>query len=151
MTTLATCIPATGEEPAVIVPGSPALSITYSELHAHIKSFQQKLAELGVKDLTPVSIALPNSFAFIVSFLATTWQRGIAAPLNPAYKQGVRDISLLFCLVHQLSTPILTGWCTGIRVFPFRCRHRSASGSTRSLGQKLSSCSCRQRKKYSCC
>ena len=30
---------------------------------------------------------LPNPYELIVSFLATSWQRGIAAPLNPGYKQ----------------------------------------------------------------
>lgn len=38
--------------------------------------------------LSQVSIALPNTYEFIVSFIAASWQRAIAAPLNPAYKQS---------------------------------------------------------------
>lgn len=34
-----------------------------------------------------MSITLPNSYEFVVAFLAACWQRAIAAPLNPAYKQ----------------------------------------------------------------
>ncbi|KAL8687176.1 MAG: hypothetical protein Q9218_006576, partial [Villophora microphyllina] len=34
-----------------------------------------------------VSLSLPNSYEFIAFFLAITFQRAIAAPLNPAYKE----------------------------------------------------------------
>lgn len=92
MTTLADCINATADSVAVIVPGSSAVEVTYKELNNHIKNFQEKLAALGIKESASVSIALPNSLSFIVAFLATTWQRATAAPLNPAYKQGVSSI-----------------------------------------------------------
>ncbi|CAI4215336.1 unnamed protein product [Parascedosporium putredinis] len=68
--TLKTAIKGSGDATAVIIPSKPA-----------------KLAGLGIKTGAPVSIALVNSYEFIVSFLATSWQRAIAAPLNPAYKQ----------------------------------------------------------------
>ena len=42
---------------------------------------------MGVTPEAAVSIALPNTYEFIVAFLASAWQRGIAAPLNSAYKQ----------------------------------------------------------------
>ncbi|KAL8798234.1 MAG: hypothetical protein Q9182_006840 [Xanthomendoza sp. 2 TL-2023] len=42
---------------------------------------------MGIVPQSAVSIALPNSYEFIVAFLATTRQRAIAAPLNPLYKQ----------------------------------------------------------------
>ncbi|KAJ3463306.1 hypothetical protein MRS44_008092 [Fusarium solani] len=73
---------------AVIVPSKPnALTKRYSELQADVAAFQRKLADLGITKAAPVSIALVNSYEFIVSFLAASWQRGIAAPLNPNYKQ----------------------------------------------------------------
>ena len=31
-------------------------------------------------------MVLPNNLEFLVAFLATTWARAIAAPLNPGYK-----------------------------------------------------------------
>lgn len=73
---------------AVIVPSKPsALTVTYEGLEKECLAFQRKLADLGIGHASPVSIATVNSYEFIVSFLATSWQRAIAAPLNPAYKQ----------------------------------------------------------------
>lgn len=106
MATLATSFPKDSNAVAVIVPGSPALTVTYSQLHADISSFQKKLAKLGIKPENAVSIAIPNSYAFIVSFLAASWQRAIAAPLNPAYKQAefefyIDDLSSHLVLVPK--------------------------------------------------
>jgi len=91
---------------AIIIPGSPALTITYTQLRRDILSFQTKLAKLGITTGSAVSIALPNSYPFIVAFLAAAWQRGIAAPLNPAYKQDefefyIDDLSSAVTLVPQ--------------------------------------------------
>ena len=61
-----------------------------------------------------VSISLPNSFEFVAVFLAVTWQRGIAAPLNPAYKEDevsfyMNDIGAAAIIVpkgaHQQRSP----------------------------------------------
>ena len=88
MATLANTIEPTGKATAIIVPGKPhALTISYEQLNAQVVSFQKQLASLGIAPRAAVSIALPNSFEFIVAFLAASWQRAIAAPLNPAYKQ----------------------------------------------------------------
>jgi len=75
-------------------------------LNYEIEAFQKKLAKLGVQPGAAVSIALPNSYAFIVSFLASSWQRAIAAPLNSAYKQDefefyIDDLSSAVALVPQ--------------------------------------------------
>lgn len=88
------------------MPGSPALDISYKRLTADILVFQQKLAKLGISPGAAVSIALPNSYPFIVAFLAASWQRAIAAPLNPAYKQSefefyIDDLSSALVLVPQ--------------------------------------------------
>lgn len=86
--TLAQSFPADDSRLAVLVPNKPKpLAISYQQLHSHISSFQAKLAKLGVAHGAAVSLSLVNSYEFIVSFLAVSWQRGIAAPLNPAYKQ----------------------------------------------------------------
>ncbi|SPN97524.1 probable long-chain-fatty-acid CoA ligase [Cephalotrichum gorgonifer] len=86
--TLKTSIQGAGSSTAVIVPSKPTpVTITYNRLVADVSTFQAKLAALGIKTGAPVSIALANSYEFIVSFLATAWQRAIAAPLNQAYKQ----------------------------------------------------------------
>ena len=89
MATLSNTISRSAEQsPAIIVPGKPdALSISFQQLNSHVSSFQRDLAQLGIAPQAAVSIALPNSYEFIVAFLAASWQRAIAAPLNPAYKQ----------------------------------------------------------------
>ncbi|EYE97890.1 acyl--CoA ligase [Aspergillus ruber CBS 135680] len=86
-TTLARSFSSENSRLAVLVPNKPnPLAISYQQLHSHVASFQAKLAKLGVSHGAAVSIALVNSYEFVVSFLAVSWQRGIAAPLNPAYK-----------------------------------------------------------------
>ncbi|OIW23468.1 acetyl-CoA synthetase-like protein [Coniochaeta ligniaria NRRL 30616] len=86
--TLQTAIQGASNSVAVIIPSNPTpLTVTYEALIAEVSSFQQKLADIGITHGSPVSIATVNSYEFIVSFLAASWQRAIAAPLNPAYKQ----------------------------------------------------------------
>nr|KMM73454.1 O-succinylbenzoate-CoA ligase [Coccidioides posadasii RMSCC 3488] len=107
MSTLANSLPGKAQSTAIIIPGKPdALTISYERLHADILAFQSKLARLGITHASAVSIALPNSYEFIVSFLATSWQRAIAAPLNPAYKQDefefyIGDLSSALALVPK--------------------------------------------------
>ncbi|PBP21696.1 peroxisomal-coenzyme A synthetase [Diplocarpon rosae] len=87
-TTLSNCFSAGDKATAIIIPSKPnPLTVSYRQLSAEIFSFQKKLAKLGVTPQSAVSIALPNTYEFIVAFLASAWQRGIAAPLNSAYKQ----------------------------------------------------------------
>jgi acyl-coenzyme A synthetase/AMP-(fatty) acid ligase len=106
MATLARSFSSDGSDVAVIVPQNPALSITYRQLHYHISDFQNKLAELGVGHGAAVNLALVNSYEFIVAFLAASWQRSIAAPLNPAYKQDefefyIDDLSSTLVLIPR--------------------------------------------------
>ncbi|KAF6229537.1 hypothetical protein HO173_011392 [Letharia columbiana] len=107
MATLSTTLPTTGHTPAIIVPGKPdTLSISFQQLNSHVLTFQKNLAHLGIAPQAAVSIALPNSYEFIVAFLAASWQRAIAAPLNPAYKQEefefyIDDLSSAVTLVPR--------------------------------------------------
>ncbi|EXJ85953.1 hypothetical protein A1O1_06322 [Capronia coronata CBS 617.96] len=105
--TLSTSFSGTSSAPAIIVPAKPnALTISYQQLTQDILDFQKKLAQLGIRNGDAVSISLPNSYEFIVSFLAASWQRGIAAPLNPAYKQDefefyIEDLSSAVVIVPR--------------------------------------------------
>lgn len=107
MATLSTVLPSTGQAPAIIVPGKPdALFISSTKLNSDVSSCQRKLANLGIMPQSAVSIALPNSYEFIVAFLAASWQRAIAAPLNPAYKQEefefyIDDLSSALALIPR--------------------------------------------------
>jgi acyl-CoA synthetase (AMP-forming)/AMP-acid ligase II len=86
-TTLSNSFPKSDNATAVIIPGPTPLTVSYGELTRLVSSFQSRLAQLGITPQSAVSIALPNTIEFIVSFLASSWQRAIAAPLNSAYKQ----------------------------------------------------------------
>lgn len=70
MATLSNSFSSTSDATAIILPGSPALTISYKQLSSDVLSFQKKLAKLGVSPEAAVSIALPNSYPFIVAFLA---------------------------------------------------------------------------------
>ncbi|KAL9582218.1 MAG: hypothetical protein Q9212_003429 [Teloschistes hypoglaucus] len=92
MATLSDAIPDCGTTSAVLIPHTPqALIFTFHDLKAHVLDFQKKLAHLGIATQNAVSIGLPNSYEFIVAFLAIAAQRAVAAPLNPAYKQSEFD------------------------------------------------------------
>lgn len=105
--TLSSSFSETSSATAIIVPTKPnALTISYKQLNRDILDFQKKLAQLGIRHGDAVSIALPNSYEFIVSFLAASFQRAIAAPLNPAYKQDefefyIEDLSSAVVIVPE--------------------------------------------------
>ena len=107
MATLSSAFSKESSSPAIIVPSKPKpLTVSYEQLSTEVHSFQQKLAALGISHGAAVSIALPNTYEFIVSFLAASWQRAIAAPLNPAYKQNefefyIDDLSSSLTLVPR--------------------------------------------------
>jgi acyl-CoA synthetase (AMP-forming)/AMP-acid ligase II len=105
-TTLENAFPRDLSSTAIIVPGPTPLTISYQKLTTDVKSFQLQLANAGVSAQSAVSIALPNTYEFIVSFIAASWQRAIAAPLNPAYKQSefefyIDDLSSAIALVPK--------------------------------------------------
>ncbi|KAF1997526.1 acetyl-CoA synthetase-like protein [Amniculicola lignicola CBS 123094] len=105
-TTLEDAFSKVSPAPAIIVPSTPALTVSYQRLAADVKALQQQLAALGVGAQSAVSIAIPNSYEFIVAFIAASWQRAIAAPLNPAYKQSefefyIDDLSSAIALVPR--------------------------------------------------
>jgi oxalate---CoA ligase len=107
MSTLSTSFSETSDATAIIIPSKPdALTISYKKLTADIFSLQSQLAAIGISHGAAVSIALPNSYAFIVAFLAASYQRAIAAPLNSAYKQDefefyIDDLSSSLTLIPQ--------------------------------------------------
>ncbi|CAK7205016.1 hypothetical protein SEUCBS139899_007780 [Sporothrix eucalyptigena] len=108
--TLRSAINGSSSSTAVIVPaagpGSQPLEVSYLDLVSEVSRYQAKLAALGIGRSAPVSIATVNSFEFIVAFLAASWQRAIAAPLNPAYKQDefefyIEDVKSAIVLVPK--------------------------------------------------
>ncbi|EAU34615.1 hypothetical protein ATEG_05546 [Aspergillus terreus NIH2624] len=107
MSTLARSFSSESPDVAVVVPQKPSpLTVSYKQLYAHVADFQAKLARVGVGHGGAVSFALANSYEFIVAFLGASWQRAIAAPLNPAYKQDefefyIEDLNSTLVLIPQ--------------------------------------------------
>ncbi len=109
--TLRSAINGASSSTAIIVPAGPApgatpLVVTYLDLVSEVSRYQAKLGALGIGRGAPVSIATVNSYEFIVAFLAAAWQRAVAAPLNPAYKQDefefyIEDVKSAIVLVPQ--------------------------------------------------
>src|SRR4051794_22084727 len=76
--------PTFASQPAVLIPDGP--EVTYGQLQAQVEAVTAALREGGVQAGEPIGIVLPNNLEYLVAFLATTWARAIAAPLNPGYK-----------------------------------------------------------------
>ena len=81
-------------EPSIIVPGEKSVTLSRSTLDHQVKLLQQKLAATGDFTRRTVAVALPNSIELVSLFLAITTQQGIAALLNPAYKENELDFYL---------------------------------------------------------
>lgn len=65
--------------------GSQTLS--FAQLRETIETLAIELLAAGLKPGDMVALVAPNSIEFALVFLAITWVRGTAAPLNPAYRQ----------------------------------------------------------------
>ncbi|EFX01559.1 peroxisomal-coenzyme A synthetase [Grosmannia clavigera kw1407] len=109
-TTLRSAVNGRSSSTAVIIPRTVAsptpLVVSYLDLVSDVSRYQAKLAGLGIGLAAPVSIATVNSYEFIVAFLAAAWQRAVAAPLNPAYKQDefefyIEDVKSAIVLVPR--------------------------------------------------
>lgn len=86
--TLSACLSQETNSTAIVIPREPTpIALSHRELRRHVLAFQAKLAAIGITHKDAVAIALPNTLEFAIPFLATSLQRAICAPLNPAYKQ----------------------------------------------------------------
>ncbi len=70
---------------AVVIPHE-SLRVTHAALRRQIEALAAALHRGGIRPGDPVSIVLPNGLEYLATFLAVTWARAVAAPLNPAYK-----------------------------------------------------------------
>lgn len=107
MSTLALCVASDSTSPAIIIPAKPkAITLSHRDLGHHVRLFQQKLASMSLARGAAVAISMPNSLELVVAFIAAACNGSIAAPLNPAYKQGefefyIGDLSAGVLLVSQ--------------------------------------------------
>src|SRR5207244_4309847 len=70
---------------AVILPDDAAVT-TYRDLADQVEALAGTLRASGLQPGDPVAIVLSNGLEYLVTFLAVTRARLVAAPLNPAYK-----------------------------------------------------------------
>lgn len=92
MATLFNRLSSNSDSTALIVPSQAApicasIYLSHKELFQQVLRFQEKLAAIGISPKDAVALAFPNTVEFAIAFLATTFQRATAAPLNSAYKQ----------------------------------------------------------------
>ena len=71
---------------AIATPGDGP-RLTYAQLRQEVASGADRLAQLGLRRQDRIAMVLPNSVETIVMFLAAA-TAGVAAPLNPAYKES---------------------------------------------------------------
>ena len=69
---------------AIIVP-EQSLHISYAALRANVTALAESLAAAGIERGDRIGMAMPNSLACVVSFLASS-MAATSAPLNPGYK-----------------------------------------------------------------
>jgi acyl-CoA synthetase (AMP-forming)/AMP-acid ligase II len=70
---------------ALVIPEDGS-SLSYAQLEVQVMRLAEALRRGGIEAGHTVAIVLPNGLEFLAAFLAVTWARAIAAPLNPAYK-----------------------------------------------------------------
>src|SRR4029453_7383334 len=72
-------------QPAVVLPGD-GTEIRYGALSDEVDRLAGRLRQSGLRPGQTVAIALHNGIEYLVSFLAVTRARLVAAPMNPANK-----------------------------------------------------------------
>jgi acyl-CoA synthetase (AMP-forming)/AMP-acid ligase II len=91
--TLANVLDGSDDSLALAVTAAPdagrpePLRLTRAALRSLVASLARRLAAAGVKPGDVVSLSMTNTAEFLVTFLAITQARAVAAPFNAAYKQ----------------------------------------------------------------
>lgn len=79
---------ARGDHPAVVFGEE---RVTYAELLDRVQRCAEGLGAAGIGPGDPVALLLPNSPAFVVSWLAITGLGAVVVPLNPMFKPDELD------------------------------------------------------------
>lgn len=95
-TTLANAFSKDSSATAVIVPGSPALHVSYQKLSADVKAFQQQLANVGVSAQAAVRSTLHQS----INEACTDFTLSLGLHRAPQY---IRVHRLLYCRIVAAS------------------------------------------------
>ena len=84
--TLAELMADPGSSAPAIISTSPLVVVSYRALAEQIERLSGQLSNAGLRSGDCVAIVLPNGLEFLITFLALTRARLIAALLNPASK-----------------------------------------------------------------
>jgi acyl-CoA synthetase (AMP-forming)/AMP-acid ligase II len=129
------------KQPAIILPEGRA-EIAYGGLSDQVDRLAARLRRSGLVPGQVVAIALPNGIEFLVSFLAATRARLVAAPMNEAYKVE----ELRFLLENSEARVVITTSgespvCDAARAsnLPIWTASRTATGDVEISGPGLSS------------
>ena len=96
--------------------------ITYRQLHDLIEDTASALVRIaGIEEGDVVSIPLPNTVEYVLSFLAVPWARGVSAPLNPNYTEKeyafyMEDNKSKCVLVPKEGLPAAEAAAKGLRI-----------------------------------
>jgi acyl-CoA synthetase (AMP-forming)/AMP-acid ligase II len=71
------------DHPAVVLPADGATT-SFAELASQVEALSARLVGAGLRSGDAVVIAVPNGLEWLVTFLAVTRARLVAAPLNSA-------------------------------------------------------------------
>jgi long-chain acyl-CoA synthetase len=116
--------------------------LTYAELADRVDRLGHALAADGIAPGDPVALLLPNSPAFVVSFLAVAAIGAIVAPLNPLFKRDELDFYFRNSGVRAVigdeagiavAERIVEGWDDGVRLITTA----AARGRVRSFDQVI--------------
>jgi acyl-CoA synthetase (AMP-forming)/AMP-acid ligase II len=106
-----------------IISLAPAAAISYRDLADCLEQIGSQLAASGLNPGDCVAISLPNGVEFIALFLAVTWARMVAAPLNPAYKTdelraAITDLGARAIIAHGDATVAMEVASASVPLWP---------------------------------
>lgn len=109
MATLSSCLHPDSAEPAIIVSGKDAKTVSHSLLAENVSQVQQALDSRGVRTGKRVALILSNPHLLTVAFLSLTLNSCIAAPLNynfkgPEFESYYRDLDADLVIVDEAET-----------------------------------------------
>lgn len=84
------------EVPHRVAVADPAVALTYSELLAHTRALADFFQNLGLRRGDVIATQLPNTFEFVLTYLASSYIGAILQPLHMPYRGAETEPLLRF-------------------------------------------------------
>ncbi|MEW5317020.1 MAG: hypothetical protein WDW38_008353 [Sanguina aurantia] len=123
------------EQAALVIAGTPnAHKLSRRQLRECIERTAAQLQQAGIRPGDVVSLAFTNTVDFVIAFLAITYARAVAAPLNSAYKQDefeffLGDASAKLLLLPEEGNPAASAAANKMKVPVAQLRANVGSGT----------------------